>query len=331
MRRVCSRHFSSLHSILLPSSTTMAKRKLRDTFDEDNSPSKRVTRSAATLKTVQPVVLIDASTPTRRRSGQTDTPVTPRAPPLRRPCPRGTKALDSSSHKENENSDKEDNDDSDADELNIGPENKELEVNEKEVKKPKRVVFDSIVITSPTKTKRNNQTRKAQPIAPSIRLPDFGPSQSSPIKKLTTKDKAPSSPIKPRRDEALSDSAGDIEAKKVGNLPIPLPLHLQPCLNAQKRAILDALLDPTLGGQHDVDDEGPTANVVALQQLTSLVGGTVKRTEGNSCLVIGPAGSGKTKACFYVVQFKLALTRSYGRYLRELFLSMSKRSLSLFA
>ncbi|TFK43502.1 origin recognition complex subunit 4 C-terminus-domain-containing protein [Crucibulum laeve] len=63
-----------------------------------------------------------------------------------------------------------------------------------------------------------------------------------------------------------------------------LPAHLHPCVTAQKRAMLRSL--------HDV---GMTTNDIAYQQLTNLLTGTLSRGEGNSCMVLGPCGSGKTK------------------------------------
>ncbi|TDL29491.1 hypothetical protein BD410DRAFT_679314, partial [Rickenella mellea] len=44
-------------------------------------------------------------------------------------------------------------------------------------------------------------------------------------------------------------------------------------------------------------DTEPPANNIALHQLTELLKGSVERGEGNSCLIIGPKGSGKTRIC----------------------------------
>ncbi|KAG6844905.1 hypothetical protein H0H87_002604 [Tephrocybe sp. NHM501043] len=73
-----------------------------------------------------------------------------------------------------------------------------------------------------------------------------------------------------------------------------LPTHLHACLNAQKRAILWAAQHPPVDSNEDIDED-PATNTVAAQQLTSLLSGTLTRGEGNSCLVLGPRGSGKTR------------------------------------
>jgi origin recognition complex subunit 4 len=83
------------------------------------------------------------------------------------------------------------------------------------------------------------------------------------------------------------------------SLPRVLPAHLHHCLKAQKRAILCALRNPpdfihTDHEDSETEDDGPLTNDVAFQQLTDLLNGTVVRGEGNSCLLLGPRGSGKT-------------------------------------
>ncbi|KAH0840150.1 hypothetical protein J3R83DRAFT_1131 [Lanmaoa asiatica] len=76
-------------------------------------------------------------------------------------------------------------------------------------------------------------------------------------------------------------------------LPGVLPAHLVPCLRLQKRAILDALQSPL--SWEDTDDHGHlSTNGTAYTQLHSLLYGTTTRGEGNSCLLLGPRGSGKT-------------------------------------
>ncbi|KDQ64531.1 hypothetical protein JAAARDRAFT_116424 [Jaapia argillacea MUCL 33604] len=89
-------------------------------------------------------------------------------------------------------------------------------------------------------------------------------------------------------------------------LPRVLPSHLHPYLEAQKRAVLAALRNPPEveqdgqtdvqgDGEDDDDDDGPPTNVLAAEQLRDLLKGTVDRGEGNSCFLIGPKGSGKTR------------------------------------
>ncbi len=43
------------------------------------------------------------------------------------------------------------------------------------------------------------------------------------------------------------------------------------------------------------ENGGPSANAVALEELKALLTGTLERGEGNSCLLIGPRGSGKSR------------------------------------
>lgn len=74
-----------------------------------------------------------------------------------------------------------------------------------------------------------------------------------------------------------------------------LPAHFHPCLQAQKRVIMTALKDPP-----EIDIEGdrnetPWVNELAYDDLCDLLTGSVVRGEGNSCLLIGPRGSGKTR------------------------------------
>ena len=68
-----------------------------------------------------------------------------------------------------------------------------------------------------------------------------------------------------------------------------LPPHLHSCLNAQKRAILRTLQHPIIR----VDNL--SVNEIASRQLSDLIEGTTMRAEGNSCLLLGPRGSGKSR------------------------------------
>jgi len=67
-----------------------------------------------------------------------------------------------------------------------------------------------------------------------------------------------------------------------------LPLQYYPWLNAQKKAILHTLQAPT--ATVDMSDDQKSAKGI----LQDLLLGTVSRSEGNSCLVLGPRGSGKS-------------------------------------
>ena len=81
-----------------------------------------------------------------------------------------------------------------------------------------------------------------------------------------------------------------------------LPEHLETCLQAQMRVTLTALQKlPQITTPEDADVH---ANIIAYEQLSNLLLGTVQRGEGNSCLITGPRGSGKTRVSVFV-QFPL--------------------------
>lgn len=71
-----------------------------------------------------------------------------------------------------------------------------------------------------------------------------------------------------------------------------LPEHLHDSLVCQKRAVLGALQHPPATVPGDNDEH--STNEIAVKQLGDLLDGTVNRGEGNSCLLLGPRGSGKT-------------------------------------
>lgn len=64
----------------------------------------------------------------------------------------------------------------------------------------------------------------------------------------------------------------------------------------QKRATLLSLRDAShiYVFEDATGDEDVTPNSVTATQLIDLLNGTLERGEGNSCLVLGPRGSGKT-------------------------------------
>lgn len=53
---------------------------------------------------------------------------------------------------------------------------------------------------------------------------------------------------------------------------------------------------PELDTEGD-QDETPSTNELAYDDLCDLLTGSVVRGEGNSCLLVGPRGSGKTRVC----------------------------------
>jgi hypothetical protein len=87
-------------------------------------------------------------------------------------------------------------------------------------------------------------------------------------------------------------------ALPAGGSTLPHGLSRLPasCIHAQKRAILNVLHNPKTAVFGREDENGElSANAVALEQLKALLTGTLERGEGNSCLLIGPRGSGKSR------------------------------------
>lgn len=106
-----------------------------------------------------------------------------------------------------------------------------------------------------------------------------------------------------------------IVSSSPSRLPHTIPTYLFSCLDAQKRAILYALQRPS-DAINDLESDGqeeediPT-NATAFQQLTNLLIGTTLRGEGNSCLLLGPRGSGKTRVgCSLFSPHPVSITQS---------------------
>jgi origin recognition complex subunit 4 len=68
-----------------------------------------------------------------------------------------------------------------------------------------------------------------------------------------------------------------------------LPPRFHPCLDAQKNAILRNLRDTSKLF------DSLSSDSTSIKQLEDLLMGTISRSEGNSCLLLGPRGSGKSK------------------------------------
>lgn len=131
--------------------------------------------------------------------------------------------------------------------------------------------------TSPTP----NRSRVIRKLSPSPPL-----SRTSPKKAITSKRTHPSRPL-------VQQPALHAGQSNPPNSPSRYPPS---CLHAQKRAILHALHYPKTAVFDKLDENGePSANAVALEQLEALLTGTLERGEGNSCLLIGPRGSGKSR------------------------------------
>jgi hypothetical protein len=155
-------------------------------------------------------------------------------------------------------------------------------------------VFVEIVSPAPRSPKRLSAKAVASPASPTpnrLRMirkvsPSPPPSQTSPRKATITKRTRPSRP----QVQQPSLHAGQ---PTLAHSPSRFPPS---CLHAQKRAILHALHYPKTAVFDKVDENGgPSANAVALEELKALLTGTLERGEGNSCLLIGPRGSGKSR------------------------------------
>ena len=144
--------------------------------------------------------------------------------------------------------------------------------------------------TTPTRSKVTAQT----PSAPY----SVQPAQTEDVASLPSSSKPfPATPTKsPRKGKGVA-----VPQASPSRLPRLLPPDLHSALNAQKRATLKALHEISVLPQEDNEDEDspePSTNALAFNQLCSLLTGTVERGEGNSCMVIGPKGSGKTQVSF---------------------------------
>ncbi|KAI0355340.1 hypothetical protein OH77DRAFT_1403202 [Trametes cingulata] len=123
-------------------------------------------------------------------------------------------------------------------------------------------------------------SRRARPPSPEPSEPEAEPEAPT---------HRPTSPSKKQRSQTTRQHT---------DLPKTLPPHLHPLLALQKRAILHALREPPAIDEralYPAESEHPPTNTLAAEQLSALLRGTVARGEGNSCLLIGPAGSGKTQ------------------------------------
>lgn len=115
------------------------------------------------------------------------------------------------------------------------------------------------------------------------------PTKASPTKATTT----------PSRRKATA-SAPPSPSK----LPRVLPGELHPYLRTQKREILRVLCNPpNISEETEDEDAEPTTNELAYDQLSRLLQGTNERGEGNSCMIVGPRGSGKTAVSIYHTSF----------------------------
>ena len=141
---------------------------------------------------------------------------------------------------------------------------------------PKRLTTSAITrIASPTPTRSRVIRRTSPSLPPSITATKVASAKGI-------------SPSKPLARTALHAEESGLSHSSSRYPPL--------CLYAQKRAILHALLHPNTAVFDREDENGePSANTVALEQLKALLTGTLDRGEGNSCLLVGPRGSGKSR------------------------------------
>jgi len=182
----------------------------------------------------------------------------------------------------------------DADELNLSSSRM------RGSRSARRVVMDSVELVTPSK-RRVAKFSQRDTISPTPALFKQGHVDCEDLvarQPLLTPSKKRNATAAPPRtpSKAGAISAEPLIATSPIRLPRVLPPHLYLCLNAQKRAILDALQNPPdFNIDKEEDEHGPLANTIASKQLFDLLVGTVTRGEGNSCLILGPRGSGKTR------------------------------------
>jgi hypothetical protein len=125
------------------------------------------------------------------------------------------------------------------------------------------------------------------------------PSTPSLTRESAGPESAPSSPSSDTIPLAASSPSKRRLSHEQTYPPQGLSSHLHPCFNGQKRAILRALHQPLVKSfwcdeDEESEDDELATNEIAFQQLTEVLNGTLTRGEGNSCLLLGPRGSGKT-------------------------------------
>lgn len=133
------------------------------------------------------------------------------------------------------------------------------------------------------------------PLTPSKGRPPASPQQTLP-QLLRAVPGTPTTPGRsPKKLSPSKSSAGRSSAQLSKQLPQVLPPHLGPCLRLQQHAVLASLKPSShIFVDDDSNDEQPSTNAATYRQLQDLLLGSVTRGEGNSCLLVGPRGSGKT-------------------------------------
>lgn len=282
------------------------KRKAPDASSIDESPTKRVTRASAALVVTQPGVFPSQLSPTKRRGRPPGIPANVASKtPVRtfgKKRIRSTRSLAASSLKENRLDGEEGGDASEEEVHDLRPENQVISGSDGTMRKrTQRVVFDSIIVTNPRKTRTTSKQRFQEAgSSRMVALPKAAPSITNNI--VTTEEIGviPQSHAQRAGPEGVktmtksSSTPPNLSPKTTQStivLPRILPSSLYACLSSQKEACISFLQDPPFV---EVDSECEI-NDTAYRHLLDLLVGTVERGEGNSCLVIGPSGSGKTR------------------------------------
>lgn len=178
-----------------------------------------------------------------------------------------------------------------------------------------RVIMDAVEIVTPNRHHpfSSNQNTPIRPRSSPVKSPSTLPPVISvePTRPPHNRIPPPASPGKRgkrRRDErspspeSLRLPSPSKRAMRSGTVTTPgattkFPADYHTCLQAQKRVIMAALRNPPEIDMEGDQDEIPSANELAYGDLCGLLTGSVVRGEGNSCLLIGPRGSGKTRVC----------------------------------
>lgn len=170
----------------------------------------------------------------------------------------------------------------------------------------KRLVLDSVELPAPKRRGKPGRPKKLE------RLPSSQHGDGLILKKSTTRSKP--GPRTPEVVEAEAPATVTVDEPLLASpsLPINQPVYQAPItlpktlsqhqirlLQVQKQAILRKFADPPFESEEvniTLSDE-VLPNQVAKQQLEDILSGSIERSEGNSCLVLGPSGSGKSKVC----------------------------------
>ena len=179
-----------------------------------------------------------------------------------------------------------------------------------------RIIMDAVEIITPSRPRQpfasNSNTpilpgsspaKPSNALPPAIHVEPNTPSrsraspQTSPERKRRRHERSPSpEPSRSRSPSKRVARSGALTTPGTKRIA-KLPAHYHPCLQAQKRAIMAALDNPPELDPEGDQDKTPSSNELAYDDLCDLLTGSVVRGEGNSCLLIGPRGSGKSRVC----------------------------------